>query len=367
MWAISIRVSWGYDGVVGKTGYLGKPEAVLIKSYSKAVGQQKGAVMKRRAGLCVGAVALLALVVLVHAAQEESSNPVAGRPGAPAAPLTGLQWIKGGPVQLKKGSVYVVEFWATWCPPCRTSIPHLTEIQRQFKDRGVTIIGISDETADIVKPFVAQMDEQKKMEYTVAIDPGGQVYKGYMEAFGVGGIPHAFIVGRDGNLLWHGHPMAGMDGVLKEVVSDQFDPVAFVAKEAARQEERTRMIQRYKDYFAKTITDSEEARATGQKLVAESSDADMLNSLSWTILTRVAQESRDLELAREAAAKAVKLTEEKDPSILDTYALALYELGKNYVAQAVALQKKAVELTDNAQAKESLTKALQRYEAATVE
>lgn len=323
--------------------------------------------MKHRAGLCVGAVALLALVVLVHAAQEESSKAAAGRLGAPAAPLTGLQWIKGGPVQIEKGSIYVVEFWATWCPPCRTSIPHLTEIQRQFKDRGVTIVGISDETADVVKPFVAQMDEQKKMEYAVAIDPEGQVSKGYMEAFGIEGIPHAFVVGRDGNLLWHGHPMAGMDAVLKEVVSDQFDPAAFVAKEAARREEQARTIQRYKDYFAKTITDSEEARAIGQKLVAESSDAGMLNSLSWTILTRVPDERRDLELAREAAAKAVKLTQEKEPAILDTYALALYELGRKYVAQAVTIQKKAVELTDNPQAKESLSKALHRYEAATVE
>ena len=116
--------------------------------------------MKTRAGLCLGVAALLILAVLVGAAQRDASQPAPGQIGDPAAPLTGLQWIKAGPVQLERGSIYVVEFWATWCPPCRTSIPHLTEIQRQFKDRGVTIIGISDETADIVKPFVAQMDEQ---------------------------------------------------------------------------------------------------------------------------------------------------------------------------------------------------------------
>ncbi|HPC95262.1 MAG TPA: redoxin domain-containing protein [Sedimentisphaerales bacterium] len=323
--------------------------------------------MKRRAGLCVGAVALLALVVLVQAAQEESSNAAAGRLGAPAAPLTGLQWIKGGPVQIEKGSVYVVEFWATWCPPCRTSIPHLTEIQRQFKDRGVTIVGISDETADVVKPFVAQMDEQKKMEYAVAIDPEGQVSKGYMEAFGIEGIPHAFIVGKDGVVLWNGHPMDAMDEVLQQIVAGQFDHVAYARQKAAREAEEARLLQRYKDYFAKVIANSDEAPSIGRQLVAESSDAGMLNSLSWTILTRVPDERRDLELARDAAAKAVKLTQENEPAILDTYALALYELGRKYVAQAVTIQKKAVELTDNPQAKESLSKALQRYEAATVE
>lgn len=322
--------------------------------------------MRRRAGLFVGVVALLAFVVLVHAAQEASSNPVAGQIGAPAAPLTGLQWIKAGPVQLERGSIYVVEFWATWCPPCRTSIPHLTEIQRQFKDQGVTIIGISDETADIVTPFVAQMDEQKKMEYAVAIDREGHVHKGYMEAFGVRGIPHAFIVGKDGTLLWHGHPMAGMDGVLKEVVAGQFDHVAYAAKQAAEEKEEARVLALYKSYFTTVGANPGEAATIGAQLVGSDNTA-MLNALAWRILTDVPQESRDLELARAAAAKAVTLTQEENPSILDTYALALYELGRKYVAQAVTLQKKAVELTTDAQAKESLSKALQRYESATVE
>ena len=65
--------------------------------------------------------------------------------GQKAAPLEGLTYIKGDPIVFEAGKVYVVEFWATWCPPCRTSIPHLTEVQKQFKDKGVTVIGISNE------------------------------------------------------------------------------------------------------------------------------------------------------------------------------------------------------------------------------
>ena len=109
--------------------------------------------MKKRAGLCLGVAALLILAVLVGAAQRDASQPVPGQLGGRAAPLMGLEWIKGGPVQLTPGSITVVEFWATWCPPCRTSIPHLTEIQHRFKDQRVTIVGVSNETADIVKPF----------------------------------------------------------------------------------------------------------------------------------------------------------------------------------------------------------------------
>lgn len=321
--------------------------------------------MRSKVGLCLGIAALLACVVLVRAAESESSDSVAGRLGQPAAALNGLEWVKGGPAKIEKGSVYVVEFWATWCPPCRTSIPHLTELQHQFKDKGVTIIGVSDEASGTVKPFVAEMGE--KMDYTIAIDRDGQVSKDYMEAFGVEGIPHAFIVGKDGNLLWHGHPMDGMDEVLKDVVAGDFDHVAYAKKKAAQQEEWARLVQLYKDYFAKVMSNPDEAQTIGRRVVEESPDAGMLNSLAWTILTRVPQESRDLELAHKAAVKAVEMTEEKDPSVLDTCALALYELGKKYVSQAVVMQKKALKLTDDEKAQEHLNKALQRYESATVE
>jgi len=322
--------------------------------------------MKTKVGLCLGVVALLAFVALVSGGQGQQAASPWDKLGKPAAPLTGLQWIKGGPVEMKKGSVYVVEFWATWCPPCRTSIPHLTELQHQFKDRGVTIIGVSKETADIVTPFVEE-ETAGKMDYTVAIDSEKRVYKGYMDAFGVGGIPHAFIVGKDGNLLWHGHPMAGMDGVLEEVVAGQFDYVAYAKKKAAEDKERAHVLKLYKDYFATVSTDGSEAAKIGLQLVDGSDNAMMLNALAWKILTDVPENDRDLELARQAAAKAVKLTEEKNPSVLDTYALALYELGKKYVGQAVAYQTRAVELTNDERSQASLKKALDRYESASVE
>ena len=95
--------------------------------------------------------------------------------GEPAAPLEIAEWVKGDAVDLaavKGKKIVVVEFWATWCGPCRTSIPHLTEMQQKFADRGVIFVGVSDETSAKVKPFVDEMGD--KLDYTVAIDRNGK-------------------------------------------------------------------------------------------------------------------------------------------------------------------------------------------------
>ena len=142
--------------------------------------------------------------------------------GDPAPDLKIAKWVKGEPVQISKDDpkqIYVVEFWATWCPPCRTSIPHLTEIQKRFKDQKVTIIGVTDEKESTVKPFVDGLGE--KMDYRVAIDQGDTA-KGYMKAYGVNGIPHAFIV-QEQKIIWHGHPMAGLDKTLAQMVAGKYD------------------------------------------------------------------------------------------------------------------------------------------------
>jgi len=140
--------------------------------------------------------------------------------GMQAPPLNAAEWIKGKPVDLAEGknkNVYVVEFWATWCGPCRVSIPHLSEMQKKFRDKNVIFVGISDETAAKVKPFVEKMGE--KMDYTVAVDKNRQTFGAYMGAFGVNGIPHAFVVDKAGAIVWHGHPMSGLDKAIEAALA----------------------------------------------------------------------------------------------------------------------------------------------------
>jgi thiol-disulfide isomerase/thioredoxin len=193
--------------------------------------------------------------------------------GDTAQPLDIKEWVKGGPVKLEDGkgkTIYVVEFWATWCPPCRASIPHLSEMKKKLKDKDVVFIGITDEKSDVVKKFVEKMGD--KMDYVVAID-GGKTSKGYMEAFGIDGIPHAFVVDKEGRIVWQGHPMDGLDKVLDEMVAGKYDMEAAKAKakKAAEGEKRQGEVQQKLQQLAKAIIagdDSAETKKLEEELVA---------------------------------------------------------------------------------------------------
>ncbi len=148
------------------------------------------------------------------------TEPKKSERGDPAAALKINQWIKGGPVDpTDRKNIYVVEFWATWCPPCRVSIPHLTKLQKTFKDRGVVIVGISDEPPATVKPFVAKMGAN--MDYSVACDDGRQTFAAYMQAYRHNGIPTAFVIDKNANVVWDGHPMAGLEKAIEAVLAGQ--------------------------------------------------------------------------------------------------------------------------------------------------
>ncbi len=162
-------------------------------------------------------IATLILAALVPAGS-------AAELGDPAPALQVAEWVKGQPVDLLAGkgkNIFVVEFWATWCPPCRQIIPHLTELQKKFKDRNVVFAAVSNEEALVVKAFVDKTGD--KMDYAVAVDKDGKTVAAYLEAFGIKGIPCAFIVDKNGNIVWQGHPMADLEVALTQVVAGKYD------------------------------------------------------------------------------------------------------------------------------------------------
>jgi peroxiredoxin len=105
------------------------------------------------------------------------------------ADLQGKAWH----LQDLRGKVVLVNFWATWCPPCRKEMPDLDALYNKFKDQGFVVLAISDEEAAKVSPFITE----HKISYPVLLDPGRRVN----ELFIVEGIPKSFVYDRSGKMV----------------------------------------------------------------------------------------------------------------------------------------------------------------------
>ncbi len=290
----------------------------------------------------------------------------AAKLGDPAPALTLAKTVKGEPVDLAAGKgkqTYVVEFWATWCGPCRVSIPHLTELQKRFKAQNVTFIGISDEKEDKVKPFVDKMAE--KMDYTVAVDDGRKTFKAYMEAYGQNGIPTSFVVNPEGQIVWVGHPMDGLDKAVEQVLAGKFDLAAAQTEFGEREVKQKRMMElntAFGSYLQLNEKgEKEKAAETGNKLLElAGKDHSILNAIAWNILTNPRMKNRDLPFALKVSQAAVEASGGTEPAVLDTHARALFDNGK--AAEAIATQKRAVAAAKDDKVKAEMEKTLTKYE-----
>jgi len=118
------------------------------------------------------------------------------------------------------GKVVVIERWATWCPPCVASVPHLNALYAKYKERNdFQIVGVTGETDESkITAFI----EKHKMAYPVALDTKGTCARDYPSS----GIPNATIIGRDRRIFWNGHPMK-MDAPLEKALGGETAPTSF--------------------------------------------------------------------------------------------------------------------------------------------
>jgi thiol-disulfide isomerase/thioredoxin len=93
----------------------------------------------------------------------------------------------------------LIEFWATWCPPCRASIAHLNDLDKKYHDRGLEIVGVTREDNTVVERFRSRTP----MHYAVALDRS----QALATEFQVQTIPQAWLLDKDGRVVWSGHPM----------------------------------------------------------------------------------------------------------------------------------------------------------------
>ncbi len=133
-------------------------------------------------------------------AEEKPTQPPGDKtppgPGAKPAPSFTLQDLKGNQISLSdfKGKVVVLDFWATWCPPCVKEIPHFIELYEQYKAQGFAMVGISvdREGISVVKLFT----QKYRVNYPILMTDG-QVQKAYG---GIPSIPTTFVIDKAGNI-----------------------------------------------------------------------------------------------------------------------------------------------------------------------
>jgi thiol-disulfide isomerase/thioredoxin len=113
------------------------------------------------------------------------------------APAFTLLDLEGNEVSLAdfRGEVLLIDFWATWCAPCKEEIPMMNELQHSYGDAGFRILAISEESAEIVGDFV----KVKPMNYTKLVGP--DEYEEIATQYGVFSLPTAFLVDGDGRVV----------------------------------------------------------------------------------------------------------------------------------------------------------------------
>ncbi len=171
-----------------------------------------------------------------------------GRAQAPAvgdvAPSFELEAWTNLPANLKvptadalKGRVVLIEFWGTWCAPCVRAMPRIQALHDRFKDRGLTVLGISYEPLDKTKPFV----QKEGYSFAIGSDPAKRV----VEAYGVRSWPTSIVIGKDGKVAHVGDPYSaetavesalGLETKAAKILTNALDALASKDKKRIREE-----------------------------------------------------------------------------------------------------------------------------------
>lgn len=283
-------------------------------------------------------------------------------PGMQAPALQVGEWIKGSPVtEFHKDSTYVIEFWATWCGPCKTAIPHLTELAKQYPKTRIVGVSVWESNTKYVRPFVEQAGQ--KMNYTVAIDQqtSDTARKGFMTqhwlaAAGLNGIPATFVVNKN-KIAWIGHPML-LDTVLASVNKGEWNTEQFAKRWKKNKAEESAFNAKMDQYRMKLKAHAQDSEKKAFYKTLEDQFKYLVNSKGgegWQMLNEhiwywladpqskgLAPAMKDYSFGIKWMESLTARTEGKNPGFYDTLAWLYYAAGNK--EKAADIEKQALDM-----------------------
>ncbi len=315
--------------------------------------------------------------------------------GDPAPALHAGTWLNGPEVTgYEAGKVYVVDVWAIWCGPCIQMMPHLAELQAEYKDRGLVVVAAT--SIDRRNPLeqVKQFAEKRgpKLGFRFAADESGRLEKEYMDAAGRDTLPSTFVIDKAGKVAFIGHPMQ-LDDVLPKVLAGTWRGEADVKAVEAMGEELDKVLTRFEKDPAAGLTDlaAFEAKYPGKAaqpmfrvtkvmMLVQGKKYDEAKALTEAVLPKLAEakstmllnnlravwsdrglnpDKKHVGLAVAAAEAVLKVEGDKDWQALIGAAEAHHAAGDK--AKAVELAEKAIQNADGDDEKAFLKEQLKKY------
>ena len=139
----------------------------------------------------------------------DQSQPKAPQIGKTAPKVEIAEYLNNTGKDPLKGKIVFLEFWATWCGPCRQTIPHLNKLVEKFQ-KNVSFVSVSNENKDVVQKFMGKTP----MKSFIALDKNNITSKNY----NVQSIPQAYIIDKKGNIAWAGHPATITEDMIENYI-----------------------------------------------------------------------------------------------------------------------------------------------------